>query len=125
MDFKYPCGPRQLYLSSEVIIEGTRSWDKIMLQVLSLVLMTATAVRAGDIARSDMYKGEEYVYWSDVELKATGLEFKDLRMRLSLCSHQPPIKLPHGLHKPQKSAKDIPSSLISTSPSHSPWMHRV
>lgn len=96
-----------------------------MLQVLSLVLMTATAARAGDIARSDMYKGEEYVYWSDVELKATGLEFKDLRMRLSLRSHQPPIKLPHGLHKPQKSAKDIPSSLISTSPSRSPWMHRV
>ncbi|KAL2283132.1 hypothetical protein FJTKL_10229 [Diaporthe vaccinii] len=47
---------------------GCVSWDLPISKILPLVLMAATATRAGDITRANGYTGPEYLRWEHVEL---------------------------------------------------------
>lgn len=51
------------------LADGCLSWDRVLLKLLSVILQSALAARAGDIARSKGYFGVEYLsYKEDVEL---------------------------------------------------------
>jgi hypothetical protein len=51
------------------IADGCSSWDKVLLKLLGLVLMSAVAGRAGDVSRSEGYKGTETLCWGDIKLQ--------------------------------------------------------
>jgi len=50
------------------LAEGTLSWDRVLLKLLSIVLQSALSAQAGDIAQSKYYQGNEYLSYRDVEL---------------------------------------------------------
>lgn len=58
---------------NEAILEeaarrGTPSWEVTVYNVLALAMQSALCSRAGDIVRSQGYKGMEVVCWKDVYL---------------------------------------------------------
>jgi hypothetical protein len=50
------------------LADGCGSWDKVLLKLLSVVLMSACAARAGDVLRTVGYEGPIAMCWKDVEL---------------------------------------------------------
>lgn len=52
--------------------EGTRTWDDVLIKLLGLLLQASCGSRAGDVTRSAMYTGVEYLRWRHLKLK-----FKD------------------------------------------------
>jgi hypothetical protein len=93
------------------ITDGCSSWDKVLLKLLGLVLMSAVAGRAGDVSRSEGYKGTETLCWGDIELqlspdlKDRSPSVQDLRGKLTLrftkykkqvvpfCASNPPLTI--------------------------------
>jgi hypothetical protein len=66
---------RIIYEWIEVALnDGCLSWDCILLKALSVILQSAVAGRAGDVARSALYKGVEYLKYEDVELTLSSRE---------------------------------------------------
>ena len=57
----------EAYLT-QAITEGTRSWDFVVARVLSVLMQSVIAGRAGDAARSQLYMGNEFMAYKDVEL---------------------------------------------------------
>jgi hypothetical protein len=53
---------------TKCLTHGCRSWDVAISRFLAISLMTATAGRAGDIARSNHYTGLECLRWEHIEL---------------------------------------------------------
>ena len=52
---------------------------------MSITLMCALCTRSGDIARSQIYKGDEYLQWRHIDLRLhQGSEFKHFRAQVSL-----------------------------------------
>jgi hypothetical protein len=56
-------------LISDVLTPGITSWDKVLSKALSLVLQAALVARAGDMARSQAYEGQEYIGFEHVQIK--------------------------------------------------------
>jgi hypothetical protein len=56
-------------LISGVLTSGITSWDKVLSKVLFLVLQAALVARAGDMARSQAYEGQEYIRFEHVQIK--------------------------------------------------------
>src|SRR6266550_504667 len=56
-------------LISNALTSGTTSWGKATSKVLSLVLQAALVARAGDMARSQAYEGQEYIRFEHVQIK--------------------------------------------------------
>ena len=52
-----------------IIPIGTNAWDTTCSKALSLVLSSALSARAGDVARSQLYEGAEYLHWKHVAMK--------------------------------------------------------
>jgi hypothetical protein len=50
------------------LADGCGSWDKVLLKLLCVVLMSACAARAGDVLRTAGYEGPIAMCWEDVEL---------------------------------------------------------
>lgn len=50
------------------LADGCISWDRVLLKLLSVVLMSALAARCGDIARAHLYKEMECLCWANMEL---------------------------------------------------------
>lgn len=73
------------YLES-AIKNGCRSWDVILLQVLTVALQSACSCRSGDIARSNSWTGEEFLKWEDIvlDLPAGKTNLQDLRCIVTL-----------------------------------------
>jgi len=57
----------QVWLET-AISQGCISWDKVLLKLLNVVMLSTLAARCGDIARSNFYKGDEVLCWKDIEL---------------------------------------------------------
>ena len=53
----------QYYLNN-----GINSWDLALCRLMSVLLVSCTAARAGDIARSQCYEGLECLKWEDIHL---------------------------------------------------------
>ena len=73
----------------KAISEGCVSWDKVLLKLLNVVIMSTLSARAGDIARSHLYKGDEVLCWKDIELTLSSdatmsLSVQNLRARITL-----------------------------------------
>lgn len=51
---------------------GTRNWDLIIAKCFSVVLVAALGARAGDVARSHGYTGQEYLQFRHIELTVEG-----------------------------------------------------
>ncbi len=65
--------------------EGCLSWDVHLSKQLSVVLIAACACRAGETARTPLYKGAEYLAYKDIVLSfGGGDQLKDLSMDVSL-----------------------------------------
>lgn len=69
--------------------QGCISWDKVLLKLLNVVLLSALAARSGDVARSHLYKGDEALCWQHIELtlsgdKTEGLSVQDLQAKINL-----------------------------------------
>ena len=58
--------------------QGTFNWDTVLLRILSAVLQSTLSCRAGDIARSQRYNGDEYLRWEHVLLKLVQYEGKEI-----------------------------------------------
>lgn len=56
-------------LISNALTSGTTSWDKVMSKARSLVLQAALVARAGDMARTQAYEGQEYIRFEHVQIK--------------------------------------------------------
>ncbi len=64
---------------------GVESWDIVIAKSLSLVLVSAFACRPGEVSRSKMYKGEEYLKWGDIDLYCDGEPiYSNLRAAVTL-----------------------------------------
>lgn len=65
---------------------GTRSWDITIARCLSLVLVSSLAARAGDVAHSRDFTGDEYMKYRDIELYLEGddAKFVNLRARVTM-----------------------------------------
>lgn len=57
---------------SDAVQTGTKNWDLTLAGTFSFVFQAALAARSGDIMKSVGYKGDEYLKWQDIELRATG-----------------------------------------------------
>lgn len=57
---------------SDAVQNGTKNWDITLAGTFSLVFQAALAARSGDITKSVGYKGDEYLKWQDIDLRATG-----------------------------------------------------
>ncbi|KAH9223686.1 hypothetical protein DL95DRAFT_453629 [Leptodontidium sp. 2 PMI_412] len=73
----------------KAILQGCISWDKVLLKLLNVVLLSALAARSGDVARSHLYKGDEALCWQDIELtlsgeETEGLSVQNLRAKVNL-----------------------------------------
>jgi hypothetical protein len=74
----------------ESISNGCISWDRVLLKLLSVILMSALAARCGDIGRFYLYKEMECLCWSDVELTLASYDedrapsVQDLRAKFAL-----------------------------------------
>jgi len=71
------------------LADGCGSWDKVLLKLLSIVLMSACAAQAGDILRTGGYEGPIAMCWEDVELVLDPVEdrlpsVQDLRGKFTL-----------------------------------------
>lgn len=60
---------------------GTTNWDVVLSRLLSIVLISSLAARDGDVVRSNIYKGAEYMQYRHVDLYLEGNEpvFEALR----------------------------------------------
>ena len=52
------------------LTQGAKSWDRTIYTVFSVVLQSATAARAGDLALSRGYR-KEFMAWKDLTVKLT------------------------------------------------------
>lgn len=50
------------------LVDGCLSWDTVLLKLLSVLLMAGLAARCGDITRSALYQGTEFLTFRDVEI---------------------------------------------------------
>lgn len=71
------------------IQNGTGNWDTIVARVLSVVLTASMGARAGDVARTALWKGKEYLQWQHIELVLDENDggrpsFLDLRAHITL-----------------------------------------
>lgn len=68
------------------ITKGTLSWDLIIARCLSITLVASLGVRAGDLARSRFYAGQEYLQYRHLHLYLDGNEprFENLRLEITL-----------------------------------------
>jgi len=48
-------------LIRQAVDNGTWSWDHLMLKVLSLKLLSCLSAKSGDVVRSGLYQGVEYL----------------------------------------------------------------
>lgn len=55
----------------DAITKGTPSWSVVIGKAFSLALVSATAARAGDIARSHRYNEDYVLKWKDVIIKVS------------------------------------------------------
>lgn len=71
---------------TRAIERGTLSWDVIIAKCLSTVLVGALGARSGDVGQSQMYKGDEYLQFSHIQLDVKGDEpvFANLEMHITL-----------------------------------------
>ena len=51
------------------LADGCLSWDRVLLKLLGNILQSALAARAGDVARSMLYTGCQYLAYEHIELK--------------------------------------------------------
>ena len=56
---------------ASALVEGTISWDRTLMFAAALVLQYALGCRSGEVAQSNGYKEDEYLYWRDVKFKLT------------------------------------------------------
>lgn len=50
------------------LADGCGSWDRVILKLLSVVMMSALASRSGDFLRTAGYKGSVVMCWRDAKL---------------------------------------------------------
>lgn len=87
---------------------GCTSWDVMIAKCLPAVLIASLGARSGDVARSDMYTGSEYMRWHHIELSSEGCPgFRNL------CTHLGRIM---GLCPRRKTGPIIQSSLANSGP---------
>ncbi|KIW15846.1 hypothetical protein PV08_05896 [Exophiala spinifera] len=48
---------------------GVHNWDVTIQRVLGIMLQVACSARPGDVARTYLYQGDQYVKWKDIELR--------------------------------------------------------
>lgn len=48
---------------------GTGSWDATLLKLMAVVLVAALGVRSGDVARTALHDGCQYMAWRDVRIR--------------------------------------------------------
>lgn len=48
---------------------GCLSWGVVLLKLLSILIVVACAARSGDVARSKVWKGMEYLRYEHVEIR--------------------------------------------------------
>jgi predicted transcriptional regulator len=53
---------------SHTVVYGTNNWDITIAKCLSVVLVAALGARSGDVARSSLYKGQEYLQYRHIAL---------------------------------------------------------
>lgn len=49
--------------------DGTNSWDITLTKLTSVVTVSALSSRSGDITRTQLYEGVEYLCWKDITLQ--------------------------------------------------------
>lgn len=47
---------------------GTRDWDKPLVNTLAFILQYALCARAGDVTRSHLYTGDQFLAYKDIQL---------------------------------------------------------
>ena len=71
---------------THTIQQGTRNWYLPIAKCLSVVLVAALGARPGDVARSYLYTGQEYLRFRNIHLHVVGTEatFANLRATITL-----------------------------------------
>jgi hypothetical protein len=70
---------------SEALLNGAHSWDVRISRWLSLLLQSSADSRAGEVVRTNGYKGREFMAWEDVEIKLVGgTGFVNLQAQVTL-----------------------------------------
>ncbi|KAH3949456.1 hypothetical protein HBI24_049340 [Parastagonospora nodorum] len=76
-------GSRLVLMMGQAVIteglhNGCRNWDSVIQEVLFMSLAISTGSRSGDIARTGMFTGQEYLKWGDIAIQfapgSAGLE---------------------------------------------------
>jgi hypothetical protein len=91
-------------LALDALQNGCRSWDIVLQRLLSISLLIATAAQPGEIARSSLYTGPQYMTFGDaqVRLKPHGAQTEVLEASIALrwrqgdksvCHHQSHLRL--------------------------------
>lgn len=55
---------------------GTWAWDVTLSRLMSMALVMSLGCRAGDVGRSNLYKGIEFLRYEHIELMLEGDELK-------------------------------------------------
>lgn len=67
------------------LTNGVTSWDVRVSRWLSIVLQSSADSRAGEVARSDNYDGEQFMKWADIEIKLVGgTRFENLQAQATI-----------------------------------------
>ena len=64
--------------AQDALANGTFNWDTVLLRILSVVLQSVLGCRAGDLARSQHYKGLEYMRFEHIQMKLVQFEGKEI-----------------------------------------------
>jgi len=69
------------------LTEGVSNWDIMILKWASIVFQSSLDCRAGEVAKSDGYTGNEFLKWSDIEVRfdcSGNQEFENIVARVCI-----------------------------------------
>lgn len=70
------------------LTKGCGNWDLVVAKSLSVTLISALGARSGDVTRSDLYHGTQFLQYQEIELYVDGqaASFENLRAVVTLTS---------------------------------------
>ncbi|TPX13777.1 uncharacterized protein E0L32_005721 [Thyridium curvatum] len=82
----------------DAITNGTLNWDLTIQRVLAVLLLSSIGARSGDIARTNRYKGKQYLSWQDITIRVWPKDPQRLCATISLNytkgnKHNPDVQL--------------------------------